>query len=148
LPIGESESGYTLVELLVVLTVISLLIAASPAIVSAARPGAEARAAAYALANEMRTARAAAIVADADRVLVLDLARKIYSVTPGGRERRLPNGLGMEFAGPEGARVEDRAEIRFFADGSSSGGAVRMVSRGQAHVVVDHGLTGRVSVDE
>src|SRR5882672_7438466 len=77
-----ATSGYTLVELLVVLSVISLLIAATPAIISAARPSADTTSAAYILAEELRAARSAAIVNDADRTLVLDLATKAYVVIP------------------------------------------------------------------
>jgi general secretion pathway protein H len=144
----KSAGGYTLVELLAVLAVISLLIAATPAIISAARSKAEADFAAYQLAHELRSARSSAIVNDADRVVVVDLKAKNYVVTPGGRPHPLPTTVILTFEGPQDTQIGDRAMFRFFPDGSSSGGRIRIASGAKLHVVVDHGLTGRISIDE
>jgi len=147
---GEAapSSGYTLVELLVVLALIGLLISATPSIVSAARPGAEARATAYALADELRSARNSAILNNAERAVRLDVKAKTYAILPGGFIHRLPQAVGMEFRGTVDGPGDSTAELRFFPDGSSTGGTVRITSRGQDHWIVDHALSGRISVDE
>jgi general secretion pathway protein H len=141
------NGGYTLVELLVVLTVISLIIAATPVVVSAARPGAQARAATYALADAFRGARVAAIMAGTDRVVVLDLLHRTY-VTSDGTTRQLPDSVQWEFEAGPGAVVDDQARLRFYPDGSSSGGRIRIMGAGPNRLIVNHRLTGRISIDE
>ena len=146
-PSRTGERGYTLIELLVVLAVISLLVMATPAIVSAARPGVEAKAAAYALADTLRLARNAAVIADAERVVRLHLDRKVYE-TSDGRSRQLPEQVSWEFLGKGRERDSDEVELRFFPDGSSSGGRIRIQGAGQDREIVSHALTGRISIDE
>jgi general secretion pathway protein H len=141
------ERGYTIIELLVVLAVISLLVAATPAIVSAARPGMRARAETYALADTLRAARTAAIMADAEMIVMFDITNNGY-VAPGGKTDYLPTGVEWEFLGQAGISQGDRAEIHFFSDGSSSGGSIRILAAGLDRVITANRLTGRISVDE
>lgn len=142
----EGEAGFTLIELLVVLAVIGLLIAAAPLIVSAARPGAEAKAAAFEIANDLRVARARAISENEEVSMVVDLDGKSYSVKPGRETRKLPHTLKMSIASSLSDGTPPR--ITFFPDGSSTGGDIRLVSTRLIHRIVAHPLTGRVSVDE
>ena len=147
-PAGDRQSGYTLVELLVVLAVIGLLIAAAPAIVSTARPGTLAKAATFDLANELRAARVSAILTRAEITVALDLTNKTYVTIPGGQTRKLPAGYVLSFRSPLGEAADARAELRFFSDGSSSGGTIEIAGGGRKHFIVSRALTGRVSVDE
>lgn len=144
----DDEAGFTLVELLVVLAVVGLLIAAAPAIVSAARPGAEAKATAFAIANDLRAARARAIVEKREVVAVFDIDRNSYTVKPGGELHTLPRALNMTFATEDFRSDATEDQIRFFSDGSSTGGALRIISAKHIHRIVVYPLMGRISVDE
>ncbi len=150
LPIGKrtASAGYTLVELLVVLAVMALLLAAAPAIINTMRPGVAAKTAAHALANDLRAARIAAIVGNSETWVVLDASQKSYDIEPYGVVRKLPNGLALDLRGPRGEESGQRAELRFFPDGSSTGGSIRVMAGGQQHWIVDHWLTGRITIDE
>ena len=147
-PAGEQTAGYTLVELLVVLTVIGLLIAAAPAILSAARPGVEAKTAAQNLANDLRAARTAAVAGDSVTRVVVDAPTKSYVIEPGRLIHRLSPALTLALFGPHGEAIKTRTEFRFYPDGSSTGGSIGIAEAGQRHWVVDHWLTGRITVDE
>ena len=147
LSLRAGESGYTLIELLVVMAVIALLVAAAPAIVSTARPGAEGRAATYALAEALRGARLDAIMSDAEKIVLLDLDTRTY-VASDGATHRLSAGIGWEFQGPYGARKETPVQLSFYPDGSSSGGRIRVFGASRERVIVAHRLTGRISIDE
>lgn len=147
--IGEpADSGYTLVELLVVLAVMALLVAAAPALINTMRPGVEAKAAARTLANDLRGVRAAAIVANSETWVVLDAENKRYEIEPSGVMRKLPRAVSLELRGPRGEESGKHIELRFFPDGSSTGGSIRIVSGNRQHWIVDHWLTGRITIDE
>lgn len=145
---GENASGYTLVELLVVLTLIGLLVAAAPAVISAARPGTQLRALAYDLADALRAARSAAILNGAEFSVVIDLDNKTVVAAHDKHLRPFPSDIALEFFGPRSAQNGSLAEFRFYPDGSSSGGTVRLTLGAQSHTVTDHAFTGRIAIDE
>lgn len=148
-PIGEcAQAGYTLIELLVVLTIMGLLLAAAPTLINAARPGIEAKTAAHALANDLRAARAAAIANNVETWVVVDAPSHAYAMEPGGGAHKLPANLSLELRGPDGEAAGKRIELRFYPDGSSTGGSIRIASRGRQHWIVDHWLTGQITIDE
>jgi general secretion pathway protein H len=150
-PIGKYEAarGYTLVELLVVLAVMGLLLLAAPALISAMRPGVEAKTAAETLANDLRAARTAAVAENSETWVVLNADAKRYTIEPYGMTHELPKSLAFELRGNRGENVGTRAEFRFFPDGSSTGGSIQITaSGGRKHWIIDHWLTGRITVDE
>jgi len=131
------------------LAVILLIgIAAAAAAVSVTRGLASARidAASGELAAALRATRAQAIVHGAQRSFVLDVHTATYRGAD-GREVRLPRGmrLGITSAASD-QRGDGSARIRFFPDGSSTGGRITLQSgRRQWHVNVSW-LTGAVDV--
>jgi general secretion pathway protein H len=112
------------------------------------RPGVEAKAAARSVANDLRAARSAAIVANSETWVVFDAATRSYDIEPNGVTHILPRTLALALRGPRGEDGGQRAELRFFPDGSSSGGSIRISSGKQQHWIVDHWLTGRIAIDE
>ncbi len=147
--IGErAQAGYTLIELLVVLTIMGLLLAAMPTIISAARPGIEAKTAAYGLANDLRATRAAAVASNTETWVVVDVPAHAYVLGPGGGAHKLPANLSLELRGPDGEALGNRIELRFYPDGSSTGGSIRIAANGRKHWIIDHWLTGQITIDE
>jgi len=142
------EHGFTLLELLVVMTIIALLITAMPAIVSAGRPGVDARSAAIAIAADLRATRDLAVALDREARLTFDIAAGRYTIEPGDRWRELPPGMVVHFRGARGDVTAETAAIRFFPDGTSTGAELRLDYAGQEHHVQAHWLSGRISVDE
>jgi general secretion pathway protein H len=135
------EAGYTLVELLVVLAIIGLIILAVPVLIGTMRPGVESKAAAHALVHDLRVARETAIQQGVETRVVMNAAGRSYVVS-GGAVHVLPRGVPLSFNGPRGN------EIRFYPDGSSTGGTVLVGSPKLRHRIVAHWLTGQISLDE
>ena len=137
-----SAAGFTLVELLVVLAIIGLLIAAAPILMQSAMPGARSLAAARALAQELRQTRGQAIASGNATAIRFDTAQQIYLLEPGGRAHALPR--TVRFSLPAQAATQ----IGFYPDGSSTGGTILVGDGALRHRVSVNWLTGRIAVDE
>ncbi len=137
------DAGFTLTELLVVLAIVGLLVAAVPVLLQSAMPGARSLAAARALAGDLREARGQAIAGGNATVIRFDATRQSYLLEPGDRKRILPHAVPFSLQGARPA-----ARIGFYPDGSSTGGVVLVGDAAQRHRVAVDWLTGRVLVDE
>jgi general secretion pathway protein H len=146
-PVGPA--GFTLLELLVVMVILSLLLTTVPPLLSKAIPGAELRGAARELVAGLRQARGQAIASGRDVALALDLEARWFRVEGAARKRPLPAAIGLRLTTAESA-LEDRARgrIRFYPDGSSSGGRITLAGAGQRRVVEVDWLTGRVTLHD
>lgn len=137
--------GYTLIEMLAVLAVVALVMAAIPPL----RPdsGLVVEAAARRIAAGLRQARGDAIGGNRQTVFEVDVDARTYAA--GGPPQVLAPELSLRLVTAEGElRSEGRGAIRFFPDGSSSGGRIT-VSRNERRVAVDvHWLSGKVTVHD
>jgi len=141
----ESEAGFTLFELLIVLAISSLVVAALMTLAFGPRPAIEVRAAQSTLIATLRDARAQAISLNRPVNVNLNVnARQI------GIEGSAPISLGsddlaVEFTTARKLTVgEGEGALIFFPDGSSTGGRVTL-NRGGASASLDiDWLTGRV----
>ena len=164
-------AGFTLIEALVVLALMATVFALFVGALVGALPGQQLRDATNRLAAEMRATRARAVATGIDQSFVIDTQARTWrsgasdelvdafapmpgtkpGATSGGGVRRqgeLDDALAL---GATVAREEQPgpgiAAIRFFADGSSTGGRV-VVRRGDAAWRVDvNWLTGAVRVE-
>ncbi|HXZ02413.1 MAG TPA: GspH/FimT family pseudopilin [Stellaceae bacterium] len=136
-------SGFTLVEMLVVLVVLALVAALVPPLLAGGRDRLELAATTREIAAALRETRSLAIREGRSEAFVLDGAGLFRAGA--GPVRRLPAGLLLSITGVADGRA--RAAIRFFADGSSTGGHLILL-RGErrSDVTVDW-LTGRVALD-
>jgi len=139
------DAGFTLIEVLVVLAILGVVLSVLIGRGTVRSRGLETRAAAGALAQTLRAARAQAIAGDHDVNVAIDPARHAFAAD-GGPPRLVDSGIDMAvlppaLPGPGATRL-----IRFSADGSSTGGRILLgTGRRQLGVSVEW-LTGKVSV--
>jgi general secretion pathway protein H len=143
---GAGSRGFTLLELVVVLTLLSLLLIVLP---PAIRGGGDAglRAAAHDVAAGLRRAQSEAVARNRAVAFVLDVNAHRFRVGAGGATRALPDDVALRLY-TAGSELIDAATgaIRFYPDGSSTGGEITLSSETRDyHVAVDW-LTGRVSI--
>lgn len=140
-------NGFTLVELLVVLTVIGLIIALAPIAMTGAMPSLELRTTTRELAAALRNTRSTAIRDNREMALTLDVEAGWY---------RLDGRKGEQTINPEieikllTATIEVENEgvgrIRFFPDGTSTGGQITLARGGDTYYIIVDWLSGRVQV--
>lgn len=139
--------GFTLIEMLVVLFIVSILLATVPPFFSAGMASTSAKGAARQLASDLRFTRSTAIVRQQETALALDVEQRSYRVVNTNKEVSLPESLALSLITVESERLgEEQGMIRFFPDGSSTGGRIT-VSQGNAEYVVDiDWLSGKVDL--
>lgn len=138
--------GFTLVELIVVLVIVSLMLALVGTSISRSVSGAEMRSAARKVAASLRYTRTRAILSKSEKVFLVDIENHTYQA-PERKVEKLPEGMNVEL---NTARSELTSEsvggIRFYPDGGSTGGNVRLEANGRVYQVNVAWLTGEASV--
>ena len=140
--------GFTLLELIMVLAIAALVMAVVPPLISAALPGVELKAAARRTMASLRLARETAIRTGSDAALVVDVEARRLELR-GFRAVSFPNRVQIELEAASREMLdENRGAIRFFPDGSSTGGRIILArgdpGRQSGYQVGVTWLTGRV----
>jgi general secretion pathway protein H len=138
--------GFTLFEMLAVILLIALIAGAVAIPISQGLASARVNAASGELAAALRWTRAQAIVKGEEQALEVDTANGTYQA-PGRPAGHLPQGMKLGLTSAREDNVNNHTgRIRFFPDGSSTGGRITL-QRGQRqwHVNVSW-LTGAVAV--
>ena len=147
--VPEPQPGFTLIELLITILIATLLIATVPPLFTGSISGAESRAAAHELAAALRQTRSHAIARQQEATLVLDLDQRRYRSSTARRDVQLASELSLTLT-ITGAQVlaHNTGSIRFFPDGSSSGGRIELASDKRAYVVDVDWLTGKIELHD
>jgi len=138
--------GFTLLEMLAVILLIGIAAAAVAVSVSQGLASARVRAASVELAAALRATRAQAIVKGTEQSFELDTKNASYRAA-GGKPVALPKGMRLSITSAREDQPDNHTgRIRFFPDGSSTGGHV-VLQRGERRWQVNVAwLTGAVSV--
>jgi general secretion pathway protein H len=143
------QSGFTLLELLLVLVIAAASYALVVRITSGGVSGAELKSSARAVAAGLRDARGTAIATQETAALTLDLEHRSFEVSGGRRARTLPERLELKLYTAQSEIVDEkRGAIRFYPDGSSTGGRITVASGERRFLVDVDWLTGRVTIKE
>jgi general secretion pathway protein H len=141
--------GFTLIELLVVLAIIGFGMAIGMTYVSSALPSWQARGAAREVAAALRKTRSRAIFTSADSVFTIDVNRRAYGLSGERRSYKLPPELNISlFTAQQAVVSASVGRIRFFPDGSSTGGRVSLADSKHRYNVTINWLTGNIEVTQ
>ncbi|MEO9078089.1 MAG: GspH/FimT family pseudopilin [Rhodanobacter sp.] len=143
---GARANGFTLLEMLAVILLVGIAAAAVSISVTQGLASARVRAASSELAGALLATRAQAIVHAKTQNFDVDTRANSYRNVK-QQEVRLPKGLRMSITSArEDQPNQHTGRIRFFPDGSSTGGRITLQSgKRQWHVNVSW-LTGQVRV--
>jgi general secretion pathway protein H len=142
----RSHGGFTLLELLAVLVILALV--AAFVVPSLGRgTGTELKAATRTLAAALRQVRSDAVNRNRPAVLSLDVDKREFRLPGEARIHKLPEGVDLKlFTARSELESEQRGAIRFFPDGSSTGGRITLANDAGRYLVDVDWLTGRVRV--
>jgi general secretion pathway protein H len=141
-PGHSSAAGFTLLEMLIVVAVLALAMAVAMPTFMRPSDGVQLQATGRNLVNALRLTRAMAIARNVEIALVIDVDKRTFSSTAIRPQSFSPD-MTAELTFAESERTaRSTGGFRFFPDGSSSGGDVRLRLHGREATICVNWLTG------
>ncbi len=143
------QQGFTLLELIVVLFIVVLGFAAIGISISSGNDSTELKAAARDIVSALRYARGQALISHEETTVAFDLENNTYTVSNRDKAYSIAESISLTVVTAQSELTgQGQGSIRFFADGSSTGGRVTL-ERGQTIVVCDiNWLTGQITLED
>jgi len=139
--------GFTLLELLVVLTIVALAAVVAAPLLGSGKDKAEFSASVRIVATALRETRSLALTSNRAQALLVDVDRGTIRVGDGGRLASLPSSVRLSLLTVAQERIDGgTGAIRFFPDGSSTGGRLSLLQGAKRSDVMVDWLSGRISV--
>ncbi len=140
--------GFTLLELVVVLFIVVLGFSVVGINLSSGNEPTEIKAAARDIVSALRYARGQALMSHQETTLALDLAENNYTVSGRDRVYIIPKTIDVTLVTAQSElRGEGLGNIRFFADGSSTGGRITLERGNTAWQIDINWLTGQIELE-
>lgn len=144
----REQRGFSLLELLVVLIIVALMATVVGVSISRSIGGAEVRSASRDLMAALRYTRGQAILTRSEQTLSVDVEKREYQA-PGKAAVTIPEGMTIRLLTARTERTgESAGTIRFFPDGSSTGGTVTLAAGEREWEVTVGWLTGEIRREE
>ena len=142
-------AGFTLLEVLVVLVIAASAYAVLSGTVFRGASAGDLKAAARTLASGLRQAQSTAMATRRDALLTLDVEAREFQVGNDSAVRQVSDKVELKlFTAQTEVTSERKGSIRFYPDGSSTGGRITVSSGERKYLVDVDWLTGRVSIGD
>ena len=142
-----AQNGFTLLEVLVVLALLAMTYALIPPMINIGGSTTELKAVARQVAAGLRNARSQAIVSRSETTLTVDVEARNFRLTGNSKLFKLPHQAEIGVFTAQGEVMgENIAAIRFYPDGSSTGGRVTLAMGARKYDIDVDWLTGQVEI--
>jgi general secretion pathway protein H len=145
--ITGGDEGTTLIEVLVVMAILALVAAVALPSVRLPDRVHSLRSIAADIAGRLRAARAIAISENREVAFAFDAETRAYTVEGTGTPQPLPATIEISITtAREFVRDAQDVKVLFFADGTSSGGAIKLVEARQSVTITIAWLTAAIEI--
>jgi general secretion pathway protein H len=148
-PAPRRSGGFTLLEMMIVLVIAGLLVAVAAPNFGPMLARAQLYSATRDIASALRHARGQAVVRGRETTFELNVHKGRYRISDRGKIFSLPGEVKLSLYTTESETLDEgTGRIRFFPDGSATGGRVTLAAGGQKRFVDVNWLTGEVRLRE
>lgn len=140
------ESGFTIIELIVVLTVLAVAYAMATPLLADLLGGPRLNRLVAEITSALRESQATAITES--RTVDFALARDGHTWQTGDRRVDVADGLRLELRSVGGRAYRTGGRLKFFPDGGSTGGVLTLFGDRRYRQIEVDWLTGRVTVKD
>jgi len=141
---SDAMEGYTLLEMVIVLALLGLILSVTLPWSSQGTQNRKLDEQARTIATMLKSARMAAIAGNKEGNVKLDFAGKIVAVEGGNEQLVLDQAVSLKMLTARQEANRDGGAIRFFPNGSSTGGIVVLESVGRSTAIRVDWLTGKI----
>jgi len=131
------------------MTIAAVLVAAVSTRIFSGTASVDLRSSVEQLADTFKRARSQAAARNSETAVFLDLKSRTFGMAEGGQVLELPKDLDVRLlTATQELSSDTQGTIRFFPDGTSTGGGVQLARAEQTYTVGINWLTGHVWVAE
>ena len=141
------QRGFSLVEMLVVVTLVALLATLVGGSIFRNLDGVKTRQAGKDLVTALRYTRGQAIVRREEQTLEVNVEQRSFKA-PDRKAVNLPDGVEVSLKTAAFDLEDDIGRVRFFADGSSTGAQIRLTAGSRQWLISVGWLTGEIDISE
>lgn len=139
--------GFTLIEIIVALVIAGMILAIVPLLLPNVIASTETKAAVRELAAGLKYARSLSIIKQKEITLTLNIEKKIYQVGKRQKKLKLPTDTQLTLVTARSEQHSlNQASIRFFPDGSSTGGRINLGNNNNMYSIDINWLTGKIKI--
>jgi general secretion pathway protein H len=136
-------------EILLVVTLVAMLVGVTAPLLTNAVAGAQLKSAAREIAAALRHARNIAVSKQQEAAVSIDVQSRRYRVSSEQRDRALPGEVELKVFGAASESPDDTVGgVRFFPDGSSTGGRITVAMGERGYRIDVDWLLGKVTLSE
>ncbi len=147
LPVPNNSYGFTLLELLVVLSIATLLLTVVPPMLGNVIDSSQVKSASRHLAAGLKTARSKAISTQEEVSVAVNVKSHSFSLLEKKKQLQLPKGTRISLDTAKSEQLSDtEGAFRFFSDGSSTGGRITLAYDPVTSFIDINWLTGKVTI--
>ncbi len=143
----NKQRGFTLIETIVVLAIAGLILTIIPPMLPNVLDNTYAKSATRNLVSNLKHIRSKAITNQEETTLLLDVEKKQFQVNEKTQTLKLSDKTTLSLITAKSEQLsENKGQIRFFQDGSSTGGQIKLKHNENTLVIDINWLTGKVQI--
>lgn len=143
---ASRNEGFTLVEMLVVLSLVALLLVISLPYSTSSGEARKLDATSQIIAAKLRETQISSLSSNRERSLTVDIKKGLLIQTNPDKTFELPEGIGMSIITSNNEIMKDAGAFRFFPDGGSTGGKIILSKGENRREIAISWLTGGIVV--